>query len=380
MRHARTAAIGIAVLASLGAGAAFWTWWQCQRDWTSWKTFTERFVQEDGRVIDYLSGSRSTSEGQAYAMFFALVADDQKRFDAILKWAENNLSGGSMKRKLPAWLWGQADNGEWRVLDDNPASDADLWMAYSLIEAYRLWGGDDYLELANALLEMTLEQSTDTIPGVGRVLLPAPRGFTPEEGVWRLNPSYVPAFLMARLAKYQPAGPWREIASNHAELLAEHNERGLAPDWLTFRDGEGVIEDPETGWTGSYDAIRTYLWAGLWSDRAPAPDALGGMRDLLMDRQSVPETVDTRSGETSGLGPPGFSWALLPYLHALEAEMLDAEALSEAGVDESRGDDAQYYDYVLLLFGQGWLTDRYKIIDDGQLEPLWSRTCCELFH
>src|SRR5215475_8319722 len=34
----------------------------------SWKAYVERFVQRDGRVIDYKADGISTSEGQAYAM------------------------------------------------------------------------------------------------------------------------------------------------------------------------------------------------------------------------------------------------------------------------------------------------------------------------
>ena len=51
---------------------------QCT-DWTAYRTFTARFVQADGRVIDYSTPTQqTTSEGQSYAMFFALVANDLK--------------------------------------------------------------------------------------------------------------------------------------------------------------------------------------------------------------------------------------------------------------------------------------------------------------
>ena len=42
-----------------------------------------------GRVIDLSQeDKRSTSEGQAYAMFFALVANDQAMFDRLLGWTK----------------------------------------------------------------------------------------------------------------------------------------------------------------------------------------------------------------------------------------------------------------------------------------------------
>ena len=46
--------------------------------WPLWEQFTQRFMQDDGRVIDYTTAQQhSTSEGQSYAMFFALVARDR---------------------------------------------------------------------------------------------------------------------------------------------------------------------------------------------------------------------------------------------------------------------------------------------------------------
>ncbi|KAG1316525.1 hypothetical protein G6F63_016033 [Rhizopus arrhizus] len=40
-----------------------------------------------------------------------------------------------MRQRLPAWLWGREAKGGWQVLDSNPASDSDLWLAYALLEA-----------------------------------------------------------------------------------------------------------------------------------------------------------------------------------------------------------------------------------------------------
>ena len=49
--------------------------------WPLWESYAATFVDAQGRVIDWDENGRTTSEGQAYAMFFALVADDRDRFD-----------------------------------------------------------------------------------------------------------------------------------------------------------------------------------------------------------------------------------------------------------------------------------------------------------
>src|ERR1700759_414969 len=76
-------------------------------NWSSYRTFVERFVQADGRVIDYSTPSQqTTSEGQSYAMFFALVANDRATFDRLLGWTRTNLAGNkfdAQNMRLPSW-------------------------------------------------------------------------------------------------------------------------------------------------------------------------------------------------------------------------------------------------------------------------------------
>src|SRR5699024_4833853 len=107
--------------------------------WPEWQAFRRDLIRPEGRVVD-LSDSRhiTTSEGQSYALFFALVDNDPVLFRQLLRWTERNLSEGDLTAKLPAWLWGRDTSGNWGVLDDNTASDSNLWIAYSLLEAGRL--------------------------------------------------------------------------------------------------------------------------------------------------------------------------------------------------------------------------------------------------
>ena len=56
------------------------------QDWERWEAFHKHFVQDDGRVIDRTDGARSTSEGQAYGLFFALVANRPDVFASVLSW------------------------------------------------------------------------------------------------------------------------------------------------------------------------------------------------------------------------------------------------------------------------------------------------------
>jgi len=106
----RTIAALVAVIVLIAAALA-WCW--RERHWQAWEAFSKVFVQADGRVIDRTAGDRSTSEAQAYGLFFALVANDRVRFERILNWTVNNLAQGDLSTHLPAWLWGSTEAGGW---------------------------------------------------------------------------------------------------------------------------------------------------------------------------------------------------------------------------------------------------------------------------
>ena len=67
-----------------------------------YQSYVRAFLDNQIRVIDRDTGDRTTSEGQAYAMFFALVANDRSRFDGLLRWTELNLAAGDLTAQLPA--------------------------------------------------------------------------------------------------------------------------------------------------------------------------------------------------------------------------------------------------------------------------------------
>lgn len=59
--------------------------------WAHWEAYKKGFIQADGRVVDNLA-KHTTSEGQAYAMFLALVARDEPTFRQVLAWADRTVA------------------------------------------------------------------------------------------------------------------------------------------------------------------------------------------------------------------------------------------------------------------------------------------------
>jgi len=364
----------------------------CAGPWPLWTSFAERLVQADGRVLESsLKANHSTSEGQAYALFFALVGNDRERFERIWRWSRENLAGNQPDKMLPGWLWGQGSDGQWQVQDRNSASDADLWFAYALLEADRVWKVPAYRADALALLGQVKAQEVADLPGLGPTLLPGPVGYVQPDHLWRLNPSYVPLPLLRRLVAADPQGPWQGVLQSSLRLLREAASHGLAADWVGYRGtsaSTGVFtRDATTGDLGSYDAIRVYLWAGMTDPRDPQVAsllaALQGMSRLTAPTGLPPEKVALGSGEGQGTGPFGFSAALVPYFLANGqpwlAELQERRARRELDAAAQGRRDRKlpsiYYDNMLSLFGLGWSEQRYRFAANGQLKLSWESEC-----
>ena len=340
--------------------------------WPGWQAFKQQFLSEGGRVVDPGSERKQTfSEGQAYALFFALVAGDRPAFELILRWTENNLADGDLTARLPAWLWGRRDDGSWGVIDNNPASDADLWIAYALGEAGRLWQERRYVALSSLIAARVLREETADIPGLGLTLLPGPQGFHPAPRRWRLNPSYVPLQLMAWFASRSGAPAWQALEESSRRMILESSPKGFTPDWILFEAGKGFLPDAEgpDKADGAYNAIRVYLWAGTLAPDAPGRqqllEQLAPMAAYVARHGHPPERIDSRTGQGSKAGPPGFSAALLPFLQATDARQALQEQQQRLEARPLRPE--AYYEQALALFALGWMQGRYRYGRDGSL-------------
>lgn len=361
--------------------------------WRSfWSDYSHIFIDDQGRVIDFHQHGDSTSEGESYALFFALVANKPAQFAKILSWTNNNLAAGQLGPKLPGWLWGKNPDGKWMLLSPHSAADADLWLAYTLIQAGKLWHRSDYTDLGLTLAQTIVREEVVTISFSSRVndrsvhlsytpmLLPGYFGFHLAAEQYVFNPSYLPLPLLLGLAQADPQGPWQQMASQLPQFLHAISPHGFAPDWIGLDNGRHFFVPPQGG-EGSYNAIRVYLWAGMATEETPfGPEilaALPGMHAFLQQHGLPPLSVDAANGKTQGTGPVGFSAALLPYLaaeHDQSAFNRQLQRVQEAQNPGTGllGTPSYYYDQNLALFALGYLSHSFDFGKNGALCTWWS--------
>ncbi len=331
--------------------------------WPMWDSFKAVNIDKNYRVIDY-SDSRAitTSEGQSYAMFFALVADDRETFDKLLAWTEKNLSKGDITKNLPSWLWGKSGNN-WGIIDTNNATDSDLWIAYDLLEAARIWNVPEYEKKALAMMEL-LKRDVRDVPNLGKVILPGGSGFDHPTHV-TLNPSYYPVFILRRMAEVDPY--WQEVTEGTIRALVRTAPAGYSPDWAKIdKAGKFMMPEGEDYTIGSYNAIRVYLWTAMMAPEDPAYGVLmrqfDPMRKLTERMNMPPEKVEIMTGAVNRPGNPGFGACLLEMLGdsktaALIRTVIDGEPI----IGEN------YYRNVLMLYGAGFDKGLFRFDRNGRV-------------
>jgi endoglucanase len=341
----------------------------------SWIAYRQRFIQSDGRVIDWESDARTVSEGQAYALLRAVMADDPVTFEKTLRWAELNLKRpGEQGDNLWAWKWGRQPDGNWGIIDGNFASDADIDAATALILAARRWNRPDYQSLAQEKLADLWEFSTLVLPSLAtqaspRYLLPGPlAAFQPGPGQIYLNPSYLAPYAFRLFAQIDPERNWMALVESSYRVLDQTkalSPPGLPADWVVLELASQQLRPVPVGRPlqsrYSFDAYRVWWRIALdaaWFDEPRADrflaDHLGLFKTLWQQQGAIPAVLDLQGKALVDYEATAHYAMLYPALRrsdpAIAAEIRQQKLLStySSGIWDN---DNAYYVQNLAWFG-----------------------------
>jgi len=302
-------------------------------------TFLDEWV-EDGRVVRRDEGGDTVSEGQAYGLFAAVIADDEQSFDEIWDWTTEELvrSDGLM-----AWRW---DDGS--VVDDEPASDADLDAARALVLAGDRFDRADLHEAGVDLATVIADRLTVETER-GRILLPGL--WAADREPYAYNPSYASPVAYEVLGDATGDPRWAELEAGSASVTAEIlGATDLPPDWAQVHL-DGRI-DPMPGPLGEgdpvqygFDAPRLML---RYAESCSSDDvALAGLPLATLDRE---ENVASRLD--LGGGPLSDEQSALGFTaRAASAQASGDAAASTADLERAAALTAEYPTY----YGAAWV-------------------------
>ncbi|HEX3063507.1 MAG TPA: glycosyl hydrolase family 8 [Usitatibacter sp.] len=308
-----------------------------------WERFKQSFVDPDGRVVDAVQGGISHSEGQGFAMLFAVHHGDRDAFERLWRWTRRNLQ--VRDDALLAWRW-EPQRG---VTDRNDATDGDLLVAWALWRAAAAWERPEYAtearRIARDVRTRAMRRGTH-----GLVLLPGLEGFDKPDGAV-LNLSYWVFPALAELDRADPAPEWAEVSRNGLEILgySYFGRWGLPPDWLKL--GDRVAPAGPSPQRFGYDAVRIplyLLWSGLDTDARMKPyrDFWGTYRDA----RELPAFTNLGDDSVDSRGAAAGIRAVAQWVLARPAPAAEALPLLETG--------DTYYSAVLLLLCKMALRER----------------------
>jgi endo-1,4-beta-D-glucanase Y len=248
--------------------------------------FLDEWVDDDGRVVRRDQGDDTVSEGQAYGMLVAAAVGDEDRFAAIWGWTKEELV---RQDGLLAWRW--ADGA---VVDDMPASDADVDAARALVLAGASFDRPAWTAEGVELGSHVLDEMT-AVTDVGRILLPGP--WAAGSAPWSYNPSYAAPAAFAQLGVASGDPRWAELEQgSRAVTTRVLTATALPSDWAQVQQDGTVVPLPSAdGSSGtvqySYDAGRLALRYAESCD--PADVALAArLAPVLQRYRELPMQLD----------------------------------------------------------------------------------------
>jgi endo-1,4-beta-D-glucanase Y len=283
-------AVAIMLLQSGGPGIA-----QTASIETEWAKYRDRFVADDGRVLDTGNKAVSHTEGQGWAMLFAEAADDQQSFAKVWNWTRSKLQRHD--NALFSWRWDPAD-GKTPVADANDASDGDILIAWALIRAGRHWHDAEYTQAARRIVEDIRHRLLVTARGT-MVLLPGSHGFKGNDGVTVVNPSYYIYPALKDFAQLVPSQDWLRLRRDGLRLLADgrFGRWGLTPDWVDISGKGGLAPSAKFPARFGFEAIRIPLYV-IWG-RVASPERLASFLDYWNDFGEKPAPAWTDVNDNS---------------------------------------------------------------------------------
>jgi endoglucanase len=339
----------------------------------SWQAYRQKFIQADGRVIDWEADQKSTSEGQAYALLRAFWANDPDTFTRALNWAETNLvrqsaTPNSPKKRLDslwAWKWGRNSAGIWGILDNNFASDADVDTCLALILAAQRWQHPEYLDLARRKLQDLWEGSTLEVDQQ-RYLLPGPKLAFRQGDVAIFNPSYLAPYAFRRFAQADRQHDWLALVNSSYQLLeksATLSQVGLPSDWvgLDVKTGQyAAVNAPLLSQYG-FDASRVWWRVALDGSLYQEPRAIAYLnthlayfRQRWQTNQKVPAQIDLQGNplvEYDSTSQYGMLYAAFALVDSPLAAQIYQQKLLPRYHNGFWDGEAAYYTQNLVWFG-----------------------------
>jgi endoglucanase len=312
--------------------------------------FLTRYVTSDGRVIRHDQGGDIVSEGQAYGMLIAEVAQRPALVRTIWSWTSAHLG-----RADGLFAWHATGSGQ--IEDPQSASDADVLIAYALLR-YRGTGQAALHAAGRRVAGAVLTNESVTLPDGSPLLVAGPwaKATSPPT----VDPSYLMPGVFDALARLTGDGRWARAAGAAVVSVSGVTDTGrrLPPDWARLSGGELVPMAAPGGSAGvqyGLDAARLPLWFATACDASARGLAAGWWRNVLGSGGRAGPLALGLTGETiNGDGSP--------------LTLLAGAAAATAAGDDAAAKDLRGRALALALSSPTYYGDAWAALGPALLE------------
>lgn len=324
----------------------------------AYNDFIARFYEESSDKskarIKWDTPSITVSEGIGYGMLILVYMDNatnntQGKFDKLWKYYNSYLDqNGLMNWKIDGFNNVTGDG-------QGAATDAEMDVAMSLIQAYKQWGDQKYLDDAKTIVGKIWTKEVNS------------NGYLKPGDSWdgKKNPSY---FATAALESFKHAGTqdWQKVITSSYALLkkAANSTTGLVPDWC--QENGTPIEDKYY-----YDATRTpwrIAWGYVWYGHNDAKEFCSKIASWIT-KSTNGKPIDINDGynlngnvfQTNYVSAFVGSFALAGMVDATHQTWLNAAYKAQ---DELTADKESYFCTTLKL--------TYLLLLSGNMPDFWN--------
>ena len=311
-------------------------------DWNEYKSL---FIAKDGRVIDKRNDHITHSEAVGYALYLAFKNKDMKTFDKVYRWYKNNLKKNDFG--LIPWKWGKDDQGKWHVLDQNSATDGNLWIAYDNLLMYEHTSDINYKNEAIELIQSIKKHLILRMNGT-TYILPAESGYHNQEFI-ELNLSYYLFFIFDKFKDYDNDLLWTSLKNDGITLLqkAKFTSLELPPDWIKVMKKDNTITFGRNN-SFAYDAIRIPLNI-IKSDLPNKKDLLSAyirLVEAMKQIKTIFGVIDLKDGTIS---THNYAYAHLSVYNMIDYYINDKRSFEKKLTEMRKENHDDYYSYSIYL-------------------------------
>lgn len=279
-------------------------------------SFLARYGEPDGRVSRLDQGGDSVSAGQAQAMLIAVALGERGPFERVWAWTKAHLQ---LRSRLLASRWSAG-----RVVDAEPATDADLDAARALLVAGHRFHVPAYTEAGLSIARAVIANETVMRGGV-RVLVAGP--WARSRGV--VDPGYWAPRTLSELQAATGDRHFGQLEAGVIQLAAKLTSRAphLPPDWAAVSPNGSIhpiagppgrpsappqyaldaarlpIRFAEACSAGAH-AVAARMWPLFASQGATRIGAAYTLRGTVENRDQTPVTLVGAAAAAQSAGDP----------------------------------------------------------------------------